>query len=311
VGARARDAQGRFAQKQQAPAQAQSSVQPAQPTQAKYPDRAPQDWSPRAREAWSKLPPEVREDAWRLHIDTRRAMQQADTIRQQAEQPMRTLQHLEGLVSRYPNALRGGGGDVFRGVERLLMFGETMESPNVHPLQKARLLADMLDTFGIPEAMVGDAIDARRRGGQQPQPQNFQPQQFRDPRFDQFLGQLQQQQQRQAQEERQVATYEVGEFSQDKEFFNDVRLDMADRIEALTRAGKSYDLDSVYDWACWANPSIRQVLQQRDQASRVSQASTQRARTAAGASLRSSGVAPSSGSSDNSIRSLLEAGLNR
>jgi hypothetical protein len=165
----------------------------------------------------------------------------------------------------------------------------------------------MLDTFGIPENMVGDAIDARRRGQPAPQQQqgwNNQQQQFRDPRFDQFIGQLQQQQ-------REMAAQEVYEFQDGgNEFFNDVRYDMADRIEALHRAGK-YDgnLDAVYDWACWANPQIRTILQQRDQASRVSQAGVQRARAASGASLRSSGVAPSGPDGDNSIRSLVEQAM--
>jgi hypothetical protein len=325
---RVRDENGRFAKGDKAPVPTSGNKSPgsqqAQPLGQPTPDQAaqqagaqrfdkpPPDWNPRAREHWGKLPPELREEAWRLHVDTRRALSQADQIRQQAEVPIRAMQRLEGLVGRYPNALRGGGGDAGRGLERLLMMAETMENPSVHPTQKARLLADMLDTFGIPEQMVGDAIDARRRGQPAPQQQNFsnQQQQFRDPRFDQFLGQLQQQQQQQQQQEREVAGQEVYEFQDGKEFFSDVRYDMADRVEALHKAGRwDGNLDAVYDWACWANPQIRTILQQRDQASRVSQAGVQRARTAAGASLRSSGVAPGAPAGDNSIRSLVEQAM--
>ena len=59
------------------------------------------------------------------------------------------------------------------------------------------------------------------------------------------------------------AVNEVSTFSSDKEFFEDVRSDMANIIEASARSGREITLDEAYNAACYANPEIKSVLDNR------------------------------------------------
>ena len=273
-------------------------------------DRAPQDWGPKAREHWAKLPQEVREEAYRLHVGARQAHAAADQAARQAEQFRAPIQQFEQLSQRYPHALRSGAGNVFAGLENVMRLAHVVEAPDIPPQVKARVVADIIEGLGIPEQLVAGAIDARRRG--QPGPQ-FMPQQqmgpMRDPRVDQLFGALERERQQSQLAEQQEAATTVSDFGSDKEFFQDVRHVMADIVDARHRAKQPFTLDEVYDIACQANPQIREVLRQREQQSRSNPAVVARARRAAGATIRSSGVAPDAGSGDNSIRSLLEAGF--
>jgi len=58
------------------------------------------------------------------------------------------------------------------------------------------------------------------------------------------------------QQEQRTVDYEVQSFGTQLEFFNDVRHQMADLLEA----GVAPDLQTAYDQAIWANSDVREVL---------------------------------------------------
>ena len=126
--------------------------------------------------------------------------------------------------------------------------------------------------------MVDQALDQLRKGGQGGGRQ-FQGQPYRDPRMDDLLARInQQQQERSAQIDRRNAE-DLAKFAETHEFFPDVREVMAKLLES----GLANNYDEAYKQACQMNPEIRAILSQRAAAARARKAgaSTQRARAAA------------------------------
>jgi len=329
VGVPVRDEKGRFAPKTAAETAQEAQGQPKNGAigQTQLPtsttpqgapgrfDKAPPDWGPKGREAWGKVPPEAREEAYNQFINARKALSYAENVRKQAAEP---LQNVVSIAQGNPHAFNGR--DVFATLGRLASISNTLESPSTPMPVKASMIAEWLDGFGIPEQLLAAAIDARRGGKPLPGVQGWGPgnttvsnapqQQFRDPRVDDLFRTLQQQHQQAVVQEHQAAQGEVAEFSQGKEFFNDVRHLMADIVDLKHARKEKYTLDEVYQLACNMSPEVQGVMRQREQVSRTSPAAVGRARVAAGATLRSSGVAPQAASDDNSVRALLEQQFN-
>jgi hypothetical protein len=81
--------------------------------------------------------------------------------------------------------------------------------------------------------------------------------------------------------EREQSINMVESFGKDKDFFNDVRHQMADLVER----GLANSLDDAYDKACWSNPEVRKVMLAREKGSVI----TDQARAAAGTSIKTGG----------------------
>jgi hypothetical protein len=82
----------------------------------------------------------------------------------------------------------------------------------------------------------------------------------------------------------------VTEFSKDKEHFETVKEDMARLLEA----GASPDLQSLYEAACWANPTTRQALiaQQLEAHKAQTQNKVQEAKRSASVNIKKSPLQP-------------------
>jgi hypothetical protein len=81
--------------------------------------------------------------------------------------------------------------------------------------------------------------------------------------------------------EREQSTTMVETFGKDKDFFNDVRHQMADLVER----GLATSLDDAYEKACWSNPEVRSVMLSREKGAAI----TDKARAAAGTSIKTGG----------------------
>ena len=86
---------------------------------------------------------------------------------------------------------------------------------------------------------------------------------------------------------------EITQFSQSHEFFEDVRLDMADLLDMASNRGRQMSLEDAYNQAISMNPEISAIIQKRKDASiaQTHQQTVQAKEEAAGASLPSSGAA--------------------
>lgn len=268
-----------------------STEAPKAPAPARKP---PQSWPAAARERFAALPAEVQEVVLKreAHID--------HALKESAEQRKRD-EAFQKVLQPFTPHLQALGVQPTQAVETMLRTDYALRT-NPEP-QKAHIFAQLMATYGVTVESLADAIDRTRAGQPPPQQATQQPQQFRDPRFDQLMSSLQQRQAAKLQQE-------VAEFSSSAEFYEDVREDMADHMEAAARRGQSLSIKEAYDRACYANPEIRTILTQRQSSQANAQASTQRAR-AASSSVRTeptTSAAPvSSGSAASDVRAVAHA----
>jgi len=276
---------------------------PAVPAAPAAPDlyaKPPQSWKPGAREAWGSLPPDVRAEVHRREREAHHAVQQGAQARQ-------VYEHIGQLSQRYAPALQAEGVDVMRAAANLMDLSSRLRF-GTKP-EKAALAARIIRSYDVDVEALADALDAHAQQRQQGQPA---PQQgnFQDPRVDQLLAQLgQAKQERQQRAAQQMAT-EVETFGASKEFFEDVREDMADMMEVANKRGIDLSMDQAYERCCSLRPEIAKVLEARKNAAAAGNAvqSTQRAR-AASSSVRGtpSGVStPGTGNLRDDIESAIE-----
>jgi len=288
---RQRDASGKFtkpghaaaaptaAQATPKPQATQAEAAPAAPTELK----PPQNWKASAREEWAKLPRHVQEEAKRTEVEAMRVMRESAQARQFAGA-------FEKMVTPYRGILQG---------EPLQVVGGLLQTAAVlntaPPKQKAELLAQIIDTYGVDIAMLDAALSGKPVEPKAQSQQAARPEQFRDPRVDEWLARQEQEQQREVQR-----TY--AEFAKGAEFLNEpwpghtrpdgspvlVRDLVANLLDASTASGIDLPLKDAYAQVISQHPEISRVLRQREEARAVAtaQAATQRTRDAA-SSVRS------------------------
>ncbi len=234
--------------------------------------KAPQSWKPTAREHFAKLPAEVQKEVTRIEYETRAALKEASESKKFHQSFQQTIAPFMGMI-------QAEGGEPLRAVQGLMQTAAALRTaPAQH---KAKMVADIVRTFGIPVEMLAQALDGPASNGAA-QPSQGQPPAYQDPRVDQLIAHIQQtNQQRQVSEAKRNQT-EVEKFASANEFFEDVREDMADLIDIAKGRGVELSLDDAYARAVRANPETWKAMQQREQAKAAenANASTQRAKAA-------------------------------
>ena len=315
-GGPSRDEKGRFATKAEKEAAEKGSVPPkpattssphaaklaeagppaAPNTQAVSEVKAPQAWKPTLREKWAGLPREVQEEVHRREREIAHAMQESAEARKHLEAFRATVAPFEGFI-------RAEGSEPMRAVGNLLQTAAALRT--APPAQKAALVANLVKQFGIPI----DALDAALAGQPGPQGGNTPPSPYMDPRVDQLFQRLQQAEAQRAEQLKTQGQQALESFAQGHEFFDDLREDMADLMEAATKRGKTLSLEDAYTRASMLHPEISQVLQQREAAKAAANAnaSTQKSRIAA-SSVKTHPTAQMNGAqTGSSIRAAIEA----
>jgi hypothetical protein len=204
-------------------------------------------------------------------------------------------------IAPYEGMMRAEGAEPLKAVASLLQTAAALRTAS--PAHKAQLVASMVRTFSIPI----DALDAALVGEAPAQGQG-QAGGYRDPRVDQLFSQLQEANQRRSGALSQSAAAEVQAF-EDKEFFDDVREDVADILEMSAKRNVAMSLEQAYSRAVRMHPEISQVLQQREaaKAAGTAQAATQQARRAASSVKGSPSGVAANGKAPNGLREELEA----
>lgn len=323
TGQRTRDDSGRFAKAQQAAeakaAKAQEAalksaaertaagvVAPAdvKPTAvAPAALKAPQSWTPVARETWGKLPPEAQAE---IH---RREREVATTLQESAGE-RKYAQSIKQALSPYEAQMRAEGSNPVQAIERL--FNTALALRTAPPAHKAKMVADIITGYGVPlDHLVQYLGGAASQGGSQPS--NQAPPAYVDPNA--IVAQVRQQVMGEFTQQRQVRdTQEAAEtlasFEASHEFYEDLREDMADLVDLRTKRNLPVDLEAIYNLAARQHPDISKVFEQREAAARAAKAnaSTQRSRAAASSIRSSPATAPaSSGQNAKDLRGVLEA----
>jgi hypothetical protein len=288
---RARDEKGRFAKSlgEKAPtiktdgakppeAQKPPEVAPVTP-EAPVKAKPPASWKPLAREGWDKVPPDIQQEVIRRERETAMALQETAEARQ-------THQQFQKAIGPYEHLFRSEGVDPMTGINNLM---RTTAMLATGPQQtRAQIVAGIIKTYGVDIATL-DAL----LSGQAPQqaPQQQAPQgPIRDPRLDAILQQAEERTRQQATQQLQAIEGE--------EFFEDVRMDMADILDLASKRGFQMSAQDAYNKAVALHPEVSRIVEQRRAAANQN-GSTQRARVAA-SSVRgnpTAGVAAPSGGS--------------
>lgn len=257
--------------------------------------KAPQSWKPDAREEWSKLSPRVQQEVVRREGEVQRVLQESSEARQ-------GFQKYREAVSPFENMIRAEGGDTLQAVQGLLQTAHMLRTAPPHV--RAAGIARMVSSF-LPGREGLELLDAALSG--QAQPQQQQSQQFRDPRLDGILAQIEEQRAVTTKQKAAEAAQKVQEVAQE-EFFEDVRQDMADLIEVAQRRGVALSLSDAYNRAVNLHPEISKVVAQRAAlAARNPAGATQRAKAASSSIKARPAVQPKVGDdSSNDLRATLD-----
>jgi hypothetical protein len=263
VETRARGADGKFVKTEEKPeAVAPVEAAPADASQRDI-NRPPSTWKPTARQEWDKLPPSVRAEIHRRESDFMSGQHQLLPDAKLGATMRQTIEPYRMLIESEGGTPERAVGDLLRSAAMLRMGS---------PQQKLQLFATLANQYGVDLRVFG-----QQQAQGQPQPAQTQ-QEFRDPRVDQLLAQQnqqeQQRQQRETTERETIAQAFMNEMGTDgkpaRPYLGDV-IDQMAALVPLIRAetpGMTHQqtLQEAYDRATWANPEIRALLQQEQQA---------------------------------------------
>lgn len=260
----ARDESGKFAPKDKAPAQEPAPAPAAEkpqvpPVEAAPPaegtwdiNKAPQSWTPKARERWGAIPEDIRQEIVRREEASVAGVRQL----QESFAPVRNFaEQLSGFINEAVNNRVDPGPYIARVMESERGLRQGTDE------QRFQALVNIADAYNIPLRKALNEL-----AGQEvlPPPQQLPPEIQRELAEARAFRQQYEQRQRQSAPAYEESP-EIKEFKAKSEFFEDVREDMADLLEK----GMAKDLADAYDQACWRNPGVRELLlERRDQRSK-------------------------------------------
>lgn len=258
-----------------------AGVTPPAPAAAPPPEplKVPQSWKPQMRELAAKLPPEFRpivEEALRRDGEVNRALQESAQARQVA-------QTVQGALAPFEGIARMAGKDAWAWAGEALQQAAVLQQGN--PQQQIEFLANYIRSRGVDVQALANALD-----GQPTQPHSAPAPVDVESIVNRRLEAVMQQ------AEVTRAQHDAQAFlATNPEFIRDVGPEMGAIIRSMGQ-GQNIDLKAVYDRACWMNPDVRAILQQRQDATKAKAAAeaAAKARAAGRTSVRPS-PAPAAG----------------
>lgn len=257
--------------------------------------KPPAGWTPEAREGWADLPEKVKQQVLKRERDF------AMGIQYTREAAQRAMQY-DDLLKPFQPMFAANGQDVISGVRQILGAAASLQMGS--QAQKVKTVADLIHQYGVDLV----SLDNYLAEGTVPQSaqQNDQLQQMLEQRLaplNQMYQQYQQYQQTNQQRMAQEAGQTIQQFAADpkNEFYNDVKMDMADLLDLAASRNQRLTLEEAYQRACMMNPQIAQVLQTRQQASQLE------AKRKASSSVRGAPAPKTPAAQPDDIRSSIEA----
>lgn len=223
-------------------------------------EKAPAGWRPEARELWKDLPPAAKQEILKRERDFAVGIQRFSESAQWANQFNNALQPFRPMFA-------ANGQDDVTGVRNVLQVAATLQMGST--AQKVKVVADLIGQYGVDLVALDSYLaDGEISQGRGPDPQLEQILQQRLAPIEQMYQQVQAAQRNQQMQSVQRANQTVAQFAQDpkNEFYNDVKMDMADLLDMAAARGVELSLDEAYRRACLMNPSISAIIQSRQTA---------------------------------------------
>lgn len=284
--------------------------QPEQPKRELRVDRAPQSWKGDAKQVWSQLPLNVRQEVLRRERETTKVLQETAEDRNRLNSIREVLApHMDRINTIY-------GGNPIQAINNMLNVERIML--NGDPATKVQMVANMIKHFNIDVVSLDRVLSGQ--GG--PTPEVVQ-QSALEQLLEQKLAPVQQfiqsQQQRETQQRQQVEKeidHTIESMAADVErfpYFEEVREDMADLIDVAAKKGLYLSLEAAYNKAVRMNDGAYQASSVRESSQAATNAALQahqQAQRAKGASLSVSGAPSTPGSggpNPNDLRGTIES----
>lgn len=274
--------------------------------------KPPHGWKPLMREKFTALPEDVQREVIRREVDIAKGMElAAESRRFKQDFDAKVAPYQAELVSRNVSAM-----DAFDNY--LSTAYKLRHSP---PQEKAALVGGMIQQYGIDISMLDQVltnqVQASQPGegynGAVPDPsvtaainQALQP-------YQQFMAQQQNQAIRTAEQTQGEVKTEVETFKEDpaNEFYEDVRPDMANLLEAAAMRNTQMTLQEAYDRAILLRPDLAEIVAQRRLQTQA-QAKDQAAKAAQAKAVGVAGSSPDIGgraAQPQSLRGAIEAAI--
>ena len=216
-------------------------------------EAAPRGFTAAAREEWKNTPPAIRKEIAKREADFNKGIEKYRTQARKGDVIDQTITPYRQMFAQM-------------GVQPPVLIGQLLQTAAIlqggNTAAKADLVANLTKQFGVDIGELDRAL-----AGEGPSPQTQQRSQFQEELapLQQELQQLRQFYNQNQQQAQQGIQQELTAFANNpaNEFYRDVRMDMADIMESMAKRGQNIDLAQAYDRACYMNPEIRQVLEQR------------------------------------------------
>ncbi len=213
--------------------------------------KAPVDWNPTTREHWDKLPPEVQQAVHDREVAVNQLF--ADTA-----EDRRTANNFNKMCSSYATVFAAEGiQDYMQGVQGLMNI--TAELQQGGPTQKAQRIVGLINHYGVDIEVLDTLLSGQQPTDQmqnQNQMQQYIQQQMQP--VNQLMTEISQNRQNQQYQIENEAYTSIEEFGADpvNNYFEDVRLAMADFLDMAANNNQEMTLIEAYDRACAMNPEI-------------------------------------------------------
>lgn len=222
----------------------------------------PGTWSPEAREHWAKLPEQVRSAVRAREKDFGRLLNQSRGFRNFTEEFKETIKPFEGFIAA-ENATP------MQAVRNMMQTAALFRVGT--PQQKVEAVANIIEQFNIPLEQLDVFIGQRRGGGAATgggaAPDfSAQVQAALQREMQPFREHMQSQRQQAVMTDRQLdqeVDQELSQFAQTHEFYEDLKMEMADLIQVARQRGVNLTLTAAYERATLLSEPVRQVLESR------------------------------------------------
>lgn len=223
-------------------------------------EKPPVGWTPKNREHWAGLPDELKTQISKREREVNQVLQSSASARQLEKAFTQTVEPYRALMASQ------GTDNPLQAIDGLMKTAATLSMGTQQ--QKAQRIAELIGHYGIDINTLDSALAGDPAQQQAPNQQDAINQ-----AVNQALSPFINQQNQQRQYEQNQVNTRVQQGIQkvaDREFFSDVRLDMADIMEMASRRGQVVTLDQAYDRAVQMNPEISGVVSARNTAESLS-----------------------------------------
>lgn len=231
-----------------------STAEPEVTTEAA--DKPPLGWSPANREHWGKLDPSVKQQISKREREVEEVLRTSAESRKLADTFNSTINPYKAMMAAE------GAGDPMQAVTGLLNTAAMLKMGT--PEQKAQRISQLIQHYGVDIETLDTVLS-----GQIPQnaPEDAVQRAINErlAPMEQMFSTFKERQQSSMQENQSKVDNEISSFGAKAEFFNDVRLDMADVLDMAAKRGINMTLQQAYDKACNLHPEISGVIAQRKQ----------------------------------------------